>query len=44
MLTTVFPQLIDRVGRNGTVMPGLFNHQAARILGPGSFDHINKVN
>jgi hypothetical protein len=27
-----------------TVAPGLFNDQAARILGPGSFDHANKEN
>jgi hypothetical protein len=44
MLTTVLPQLIDRVGKDGTVTPGLFNDQAARILGPGSFDHDNKEN
>jgi hypothetical protein len=33
MLTTVLPQLIDRVGEDGTVTPRLFNDQAARILG-----------
>jgi hypothetical protein len=44
MLTMVPPQLIDRVGEDGTVTPGLFNNQAARILGPGSFDHANKEN
>jgi hypothetical protein len=42
MLTTVLPQLIDRVGEDGTVTPGLFNDQAAWILGQGSFDHDNK--
>jgi hypothetical protein len=42
MMTAVLPQLIDRVGEDGTVMPGLFNDQAARILGQGSFDHDNK--
>jgi hypothetical protein len=26
------------------VTPGLFNDQAARILGQGSFDHANKEN
>jgi hypothetical protein len=26
------------------VTPGLFNDQAARILGQGSFDHANKKN
>jgi hypothetical protein len=41
MLTTVLPQLIKRVGEDGTVTPGLFNDQAARILGQGSFDHAN---
>jgi hypothetical protein len=35
MLTTVLPQLIDRVGEDGTVTPGLFNDQAAQILGQG---------
>jgi hypothetical protein len=44
MLTTVLPQLIDRVGDDGTVTPGLFNDQAARVLGQGSFDHANKEN
>jgi hypothetical protein len=44
MLTTVLPQLIDRVGEDGTVTPGLFNDQAARVLGQGSFDHDNKEN
>jgi hypothetical protein len=44
MLTTVLPQLIDRVGEDGTVTPGLFNDQAARILGQESFDHANKEN
>jgi hypothetical protein len=44
MLTTVLAQLIDGVGENGTVTPGLFNDQAARILGVGSFDHANKAN
>jgi hypothetical protein len=44
MLTTVLPQLIDRVGKDGTVAPGLFNDQAARILGQGSFDHAIKEN
>jgi hypothetical protein len=44
MLTTVLPQLIDGVGEDSTVTPGLFNDQAARILGPGSFDHANKEN
>jgi hypothetical protein len=44
MLTTFLPQLIDRVGEGGTVAPGLFNDQAARILGQGSFDHANKGN
>jgi hypothetical protein len=44
MLTTVLPQLIDRVGEDGTVTPGLFNDQAARILGQGPFDHANKEN
>jgi hypothetical protein len=44
MLTTVLPQLIDRVGEDGTVTPGLFNDQAAQILGQGSFDHDNKEN
>jgi hypothetical protein len=44
MLTTVSPQLIGRVGEDSTVAPGLFNDQAARILGPGSFDHANKDN
>jgi hypothetical protein len=39
MLTT---QLIDRVGEDGIVTPGLFNDQAARILGPGSFNIANK--
>jgi hypothetical protein len=34
MLTTVLPQLIDRAREDGTVTPGLFNDQAARILGP----------
>jgi hypothetical protein len=33
MLTTVLPQLIDRVREDGTVMPGLYNDQAAQILG-----------
>jgi hypothetical protein len=41
MLTKVPPQLIDRVGEDSTVTPGLFNDQAARILGQGSFDHDN---
>jgi hypothetical protein len=44
MLTTVLQQLIDRVEGGGTVTPGLFNDQAARILGQGSFDHANKEN
>jgi hypothetical protein len=44
MLTTVLPQLIDRVGEDGTVKPGLFNDQAARILGQGPFDHASKEN
>jgi hypothetical protein len=44
MLTTVFTQLIDKVGENGTVTPGPFNDQAARIFGAGSFDHANKEN
>jgi hypothetical protein len=44
MLTTVLPKLIDRVGKEGNVTPGLFNDQAARILGQGSFDHDNKEN
>jgi hypothetical protein len=44
MLTTVLTQLIDRVGEDGTVSPGLFNDQAAQILEPGSFDHANKEN
>jgi hypothetical protein len=44
MLTTVLPQLIDRVGEDGTVTPGLFNDQAARTLGQGPFDHGNKEN
>jgi hypothetical protein len=44
MLTTVLTQLIDRVGKDGTVTPRLFNDQAARILGAGSFDHANKEN
>jgi hypothetical protein len=44
MLTTVLPQLIDRVGKDGTVTPELFNDQEARILGQGSFDHGNKEN
>jgi hypothetical protein len=44
MLTTVLPQLIERVGEDGTVTPGLFNDQAARILWQGSFDHGNKEN
>jgi hypothetical protein len=44
MLTTVLSQLIDRVGEDGTVTPGLFNDHAARILGQGSFDHANKEN
>jgi hypothetical protein len=44
MLTTVLPQLIYRVGEDGTVTPGLFNDQAAWILGQGSFDHANKEN
>jgi hypothetical protein len=44
MLTTVLPQLIDRVGEDDTVTPRLFNDQAARILGQGSFDHANKEN
>jgi hypothetical protein len=44
MLTTVFPQLINRVEEDGAVMLGLFNDQAAWILGPGSFDHANKEN
>jgi hypothetical protein len=30
MLTTALPQLIDRVGEDGTVTPGVFNDQAAR--------------
>jgi hypothetical protein len=42
MLTTVLPQLINRVGEDGTATPGLFNDQAARVLGQGSFDHDNK--
>jgi hypothetical protein len=33
MLTTVLPQLIDRVGEDGIVTPGLLNDQAERILG-----------
>jgi hypothetical protein len=44
MLTTVLPQLIDRVGEDDTMTPGLFNDQAAQILGQGSFDHDNKEN
>jgi hypothetical protein len=44
MLTTDLPQLIDRVGEDGTVAPGLFNNQAARILEPESFDHAYKEN
>jgi hypothetical protein len=44
MLTTVLPQLIDRVGKDGIVTPGLFNDQAAGILGQGSFDHASKEN
>jgi hypothetical protein len=44
MPTTVLLQLIGRVGEDGTVAPGLFNDQAAWILGPGSFDHANKEN
>jgi hypothetical protein len=44
MLTTVLKQLIDRVGEDGTVTPGRFNDQAARILGQVSFDHANKEN
>jgi hypothetical protein len=44
MLTTVLTQLIDRVGGDETVTPGLFNDQAARNLVPGSFDHTNKEN
>jgi hypothetical protein len=44
MLTTILPQLIDRVEEDGTVTPGLFNDQAARILGQGPFDHANKEN
>jgi hypothetical protein len=44
MLTTVLPQFIDRVEEDGTVTPGLFNDQAARILGQGPFDHDNKEN
>jgi hypothetical protein len=44
MLTTDLSQLIDRFGEDGTVTPGLFNDQAARILGPESFDHANKEN
>jgi hypothetical protein len=44
MLTTVLLQLIDRVGEDGMVTPGLFNDQAERILGQGSFDHGNKEN
>jgi hypothetical protein len=44
MLTTVLPQLIDGVGLDGTVTPGLFSDRAARILGQGSFDHDNKEN
>jgi hypothetical protein len=44
MLAVVLPQLIDRVGENGTATPGLFNDQAARILGQRSFDHDNKEN
>jgi hypothetical protein len=44
MLTTVLLQLTDRVGEDGTMTPGLFNDQAARILGQGSFDHANKEN
>jgi hypothetical protein len=44
MRTTVLPQLINKVGEDGTVTPGLFNDQAAQILGKGSFDHANKEN
>jgi hypothetical protein len=44
ILTTVLPQLIDRVGVDDTVTPGLLNDQAARILGQRSFDHDNKKN
>jgi hypothetical protein len=42
MLAMVLTQLIDRVGEDGTVKPGLFNDQAAQILGAGSFDYANK--
>jgi hypothetical protein len=31
-------------GEDGTVTPGLFNDQAARILGQGSFEHANTEN
>jgi hypothetical protein len=44
MLTTILPQIIDRVGKDGTVTPGLFNDQAAQILGQVFFDHGNKEN
>jgi hypothetical protein len=44
MLTTILPQLIDRVEEDGTVTPGLFIDEAAEILGPGSFDHANEEN
>jgi hypothetical protein len=44
MMTTVLTQLIDRLEEDGTVAPGLFNDQAARILGPGFFDRANKEN
>jgi hypothetical protein len=44
MLTTVLSQLMDRVGEDGNVTPGLFNDQAAQFLGQGSFDHANKEN
>jgi hypothetical protein len=43
-LTTVLPQLFNRVREDGTVTPGQFNDQAVRILGQGSFDHGNKEN
>jgi hypothetical protein len=44
MLTTVLPQLINRVGEDITVTPRLLSDKAARILGQGSLDHANKEN
>jgi hypothetical protein len=44
MLPTVLTQLIDRLEEDGAVTPGLFNDQAAWILGAGSFDHADKEN